>query len=114
MDNRINAGFEIGAVGQIGVYCQIGGQLFLIDSYPPFTDGMNQFAIHLLFIAISKHELYIYNHFKFKSFYRITYHFTFLQKRLHILPEFGIEKAGKGFRTFNIFHKHTCFMIYTW
>ena len=78
MDNRINASCEIGAVGQIGVYCQIGGQLFLIDSYPPFTDGMNQLAIHLLFFTIGKHELYIDNCLKFKSFYRITYHFTLL------------------------------------
>ena len=78
MDNRIDTGFKKGIVSQIGVFCQIGGQLFLIDSYPPFTDGMNQLAIHLLFITIGKHELYIYNRFNFKSFYRITYHFTLL------------------------------------
>ena len=69
MDNRIDAGYEIGVVCQIGVFCQIDGQLSLIDSYPPFTDGMNQIAIHLLFITISKHELYIYNRFNFKSFH---------------------------------------------
>ena len=78
MDNRINAGFEIGAVCQIGVYCQIGGQLSLIHPKPPILDGMNQLAIHLLFITIGKHELYIDNRLKLKSFYRITYHFTLL------------------------------------
>ena len=78
MDNRINAGFEIGTVGQISVYCQIGGQLSLIHPKPPILDGMNQLAIHLLFFTIGKHELYIDNCLKFKSFYRITYHFTLL------------------------------------
>ena len=69
MDNRIDTGFKKGIVSQIGVFCQIGGQLSLIHPYPPVLDGMNQLAIHLLFITIGKHELYIYNRFNFKSFH---------------------------------------------
>ena len=69
MDNRIDAGCEIGVARQIGVFCQIDRQLSLIYSYPPILDGMNQLAIHPLFITIGKHELNIDNRLNFKSFY---------------------------------------------